>query len=163
MSIRSLFLSQVEEKSIKGLSELGSSSDQKIEVGLAKSEPLDIESIKNRIKHEDSTVLAEEPFHAGPENDRIWADAFENYHREDGKMNTTSQIKFYKNGEDRNRKKIAKVIISNPTVELEDGTEYEDVYYVQISIGSGVYDEVMIIQDRSETKEHLPKFERNPE
>lgn len=146
MSILELRPDQFNQKSIKELSELGSPSDQKIEIELPKTDSLTIDSIKDRIREGNHTVLAEQTYYSSPKNALIWYDAFENYRRSKGNFDTTSRIKFYQAGEYSNREVTARVVISNPTVELEDGTEYENVYCVHIGMSSGVYDEVMIIK-----------------
>lgn len=147
MNHKTLTPSEFKNRPVRVLANMGKEEEStNVEVESPSASDVSIRTIKDWIKQGGCTTLAEAPFRNGPEGRRVWEQAFSNFERDDREFHENRFNIFYDDGTAGPREPSVSVSIAKATVELEDGTEVDDVFYVTLSRSAGTPDDVMIMQ-----------------
>lgn len=146
MNRTNLSASSFKNRSVHQLGNMGDEDETvNVEVECDDVGDVNIRTIKKWIKQGGCKTLAEAPFRNGPEGLEVWNQAFPNFESKEYNFHDNCFNIFYDDGTPGPREMIS-VSITRATVELEDGTVHDEVFYVTFNRSAGTPDEVIIMQ-----------------
>lgn len=138
---------EFKRKSVHTLSNIGqSSTNTRIGVECLNPGNIVIDKVKKWIQGGECEKIIEGPFHGGVKSLSLWKEAFPGFkkHTEE-RYNNTFKV-FYDNGETGPLKPSLSISVSKSTVELEDGEELDNIFYIKFNQSAGRPEQVMIMR-----------------